>query len=56
MAGLLKHMLKRLYFYVIKIPFVYFMVTIGFVFEWLLTLPFIILVSIDAYRQKKPMR
>ncbi len=52
MAGWLKYMLKNLHFYAIKLPFYYFLMVTGFIFEFLTTFPFAIMVSIDAYRRK----
>ncbi|MFO8113339.1 MAG: hypothetical protein R6T92_12600 [Desulfosalsimonadaceae bacterium] len=52
MAALPENMLKILYFYLVKLPFVYILVAIGFVFEFVATFPFVVLVSIDTYRQK----
>lgn len=52
MTALPQNLFKILYFYLVKLPFVYILVTIGFVFEFLITFPFVVLVSIDTYRQK----
>ena len=52
MAGLVRNTGKQLRFYFIKIPFVYLMVAIGFIFEFLITFPLDILVLIDAHRRK----
>jgi len=42
--------LKNLKFYAVKMPLVYCIAAIGFVFEFLTTLPFAIASSIDARR------
>ncbi len=52
MTALPENMLKILYFYLVKLPVVYILVTIGFVFEFLTTFPFVVMVSIDTYRRK----
>ena len=46
---------KAIRFYAVKLPFIYLMIGLGFVFEFLLTYPYMILVAIDTYRQaRKP--
>lgn len=52
MAALPENLFKKLYFYLVKLPFVYILVTIGFVFEFVATFPFVVMVSIDTYRRK----
>lgn len=42
---------KAIRFYAVKLPFIYLMIGLGFVFEFLLTYPFMILVAIDQRRQ-----
>ena len=42
---------KAIRFYAVKLPFIYLMIGLGFVFEFLLTYPFMILVTIDERRQ-----
>lgn len=42
---------KAIRFYAVKLPFIYLMIGLGFVFEFLLTYPYIILVAIDERRQ-----
>ena|GEM_PF-2956586 len=44
---------RTLHFYVIKLPFIYITVPIGFLFEYLVTFPYIIMVSIDTHRQNR---
>ena len=46
----MKNILKKLKFYALKLPFVYCIAAIGFVFEFFTTLPFAIAASIDARR------
>ncbi len=48
-----KIIFKRLRFYTIKLPFVYLMIPLGFLFEFLVTFPFIVMVAIDARRKRK---
>lgn len=44
---------KTLKFYTVKLPFVYLMIPVGFIFEYLVTLPYIVMVSIDERRQAR---
>ncbi|MBS3808831.1 MAG: hypothetical protein KGY38_01575 [Desulfobacterales bacterium] len=44
---------RILKFYTVKLPFVYLMIPVGFIFEYLVTLPYIVLVSIDERRQTR---
>jgi len=47
---------KTLHFYFIKLPLIYILIPIGFLFEFLITLPFLILTSLDRYASKKSRR
>ena len=49
----IKWLYKRLHFYGIKLPFVFLMIPIGFLFEFLVTFPFIVMVSIDSRRNHR---
>ena len=52
MVRVLNRIIKILNFYMLKLPFVYIMIPIGFVFEFLTTFPFAVMVSIDGFRRK----
>lgn len=41
------------HFYTIRLPFVCVMVPVGFLFEFLVTFPYIVLTAIDGRRQAK---
>lgn len=43
---------RRLRFYALKLPFVYLMIPLGFLFEFIITFPFIVMVTIDARRKQ----
>jgi len=45
--------LKTLHFYFIKLPLIYVAIPIGFIFEYLITFPFVILTSLDRRSSKK---
>jgi len=44
---------KKILFYTVKLPFIYLAIPIGFIFEYLITFPYIILCTIDGHFQKK---
>gem|GEM_PF-2823798 len=44
---------KTLKFYLVKIPFTYIAVTIGFLFEFIITFPYIVMTEIDGRRRKR---
>jgi len=44
---------KTLHFYFIKLPFIFIMIPIGFIFEYLITFPFLILTTLDRNAPKK---
>ena len=44
---------KTLHFYCIKLPFIFIMIPIGFIFEYVITFPFIILTYLDRDASKK---
>jgi len=47
----MKNSMETLHFYALKLPFVYCIAAMGFVFEFFTTLPFAIAASIDARRR-----
>ena len=51
-AGLYK-IYKILHFYCIKLPFIFIMIPVGFIFEYLITFPFLILTTLDRNATKK---
>ena len=51
MVSGLRQLGKAIRFYAVKLPFIYLMIGLGFVFEFLLTYPYMILVAIDERRQ-----
>jgi len=44
---------KKILFYTVKLPFIYLAIPIGFIFEYLITFPYIVLCTIDGLFQKK---
>lgn len=43
---------KQLYFHVIKLPLIYVAISIGFIFEYLITFPYIVLCTLDSVSKK----
>jgi hypothetical protein len=43
---------KKILFYTVKLPFIYMAIPIGFIFEYLITLPHLILCTIDSLSKK----
>jgi hypothetical protein len=41
------HMYDRIRFHLVKLPFILLLITFGFIFEFLITLPFIVLCTLD---------
>jgi len=44
---------KKVLFYTVKLPFIYIAIPTGFIFEYLITLPFILLCAFDSISQNK---
>lgn len=44
---------KTLHFYCIKLPLIFIMIPIGFIFEYVITFPFIILTALDRNSSKR---
>jgi hypothetical protein len=44
---------KKIRFYTIKLPFIYLAIPVGFIFEYLITFPYMVLCTIDCLLQKK---
>jgi hypothetical protein len=40
-------MYDRIRFHLVKLPFILLLITFGFIFEFLITLPFIVLCTLD---------
>lgn len=49
----IKNHWKRFVFYTVKLPLIFITIPIGFIFDFLITLPSIILCSIDARTKNK---
>ena len=49
----LRRAYKTLYFYTIRLPLIYLLIPMGFIFEFLITFPFLVLASLDRNRCKK---
>ncbi len=45
---------KKILFYTVKLPFIYIAIPIGFIFEYLVTFPYLILCTLDYLSQKTP--
>ncbi|MGD2272465.1 MAG: hypothetical protein PVI06_18840 [Desulfobacterales bacterium] len=43
----------KIQFYLIKLPFILFLITIGYIFEFLITLPFAVLCALDNWLGRK---
>ena len=50
--GRIKKTFKQIYFCVIKLPLIYIAISIGFIFEYLITFPYIVLCALDRVSQK----
>jgi len=50
--GILKTRVSKVYFTLVKLPLMLFAIVAGFIFEFILELPFIFLIFLD-YRSKK---
>jgi hypothetical protein len=46
-------MYDRITFYLVKLPFILLLIIFGFIFEFLITLPFLVLCSLDSYFRGK---
>jgi len=44
---------RILHFYCIKLPLIFIMIPIGFIFEYVITFPFIVLTALDRNPSKK---
>ncbi len=47
---------RKIHFYTVKLPFIFIMVPTGFVFEYLITFPYIVLTSIEGFLSGKARR
>jgi len=45
--------LKKIKFYTINLPLIFITIPIGFIFEFIITFPFIIFCMVDSLGQKK---
>ncbi len=51
---MLNRMIKNLHFYLVRLPFIYLAIPIGFIFEFLITFPYVVMCEIDRKcRQKR---
>ena len=46
-------MWKKINFYVLKLPSIYILIVSGFIFEFIISLPFLVLCAIDNIFDKK---
>jgi hypothetical protein len=46
-------MAHKIQFYLIKLPFILFLIALGFIFEFLITLPFAVLCTLDNWLERK---
>ena len=46
-------LLKTLKFYLLKLPFVYAAIPLGFIFEFIITFPYIVMTGLDKRRRVK---
>jgi hypothetical protein len=46
-------MWKKINFYVLKLPSIYILIVLGFIFEFIIGLPFLVLCAIDNIFDKK---
>jgi len=55
MSGQIRRIAGRLHFYLIRLPLIYALIPIGFIFEFVVTFPFMVLTRLDRDRapQKK---
>jgi hypothetical protein len=53
MPSSIKTLYKQFLFYTVKLPFIYIAIPTGFVFEYLITFPYMVLCVIDSLCQKK---
>ncbi len=44
---------RRIVFHVVKVPLMFFLITLGYIIEFLITLPFILITFIDGLFRKK---
>ena len=44
---------RKIVFHVVKVPLMFFLITLGYIIEFLINLPFILITFIDGLFQKK---
>ncbi len=44
---------RKIVFHVVKVPLMYFLITLGYIVEFLIHLPFILITTIDGIFRKK---
>jgi len=50
MPGTIRRIAGRLHFHLIRLPLIYALIPIGFIFEFLVTFPFMVLTRLDRDR------
>lgn len=55
MISKIRKTFKQIYFHVIKLPLIYLAISIGFIFEYLITFPYIVLCTLDFMSKKDIM-
>jgi hypothetical protein len=48
-----KEIYEYVKFYIIKLPFIYLLILLGFILEFIVQLPSLVLYTIDTYRGKR---
>ncbi len=48
-----KGIYRKIIFRVVKVPLMYFLITLGYIIEFLIHLPFIVITSIDGFAKKR---
>jgi len=49
----IKKTLKKIKFYTVNLPLIFFMIPVGFIFEFIVTFPFIIFCTLDSMGNRK---
>ena len=49
----IRRIAERIHFYLIRLPLIYALIPIGFIFEFLVTFPFMVLTRLDRDRAPK---
>ena len=49
----IKKRLKKIKFYTVNLPLILITIPIGFIFEYIITFPFIVLCTLDSLKQEK---